>query len=103
MLYSDRVHHRPALRPSGSIGLPSSHPSPPGLERFMIDTPTQPARRPRVPTTVDRYWLVPVLPSLDIEESALLDGETRIGADASCDIFLPVPGVEPQHCTLRVS
>lgn len=69
----------------------------------MIDTPTQPARRPRVPTTVDRYWLVPVLPSLDIEESALLDGETRIGADASCDIFLPVPGVEPQHCTLRVS
>ena len=68
----------------------------------MIDMPTQHERRHRVPTTVEQFWLVPVLPSSDIEPSALYDGETNIGSESTCEIFLPVPGVDGHHCSIRV-
>ncbi len=67
----------------------------------MIDTPTLQQRRQRVPATAESFWLVPVLSSSEIGPSVLADGETEIGSESTCDIFLPVPGVDAHHCSIR--
>ncbi|MBX3436198.1 MAG: hypothetical protein KF861_01825 [Planctomycetaceae bacterium] len=68
----------------------------------MIELATRQSERRVTAIPVERLWLVPVLPSSELGPAVLKEGETRIGSDTTCDVCLPIDGVDAHHCTVRL-